>query len=681
LTYSSVLVAASLVAAAGVAALGAALPDDRAAMLAFALAAVVVTAVRQFAPVIPAVAAPLAVAWPHGAPAIGAGVLIAATVLARPLPMPGLAIGAVFALAAWIGIAGDSGLVRGGAACVAVAVAAPVCIRSDRDFRLAAGSFGLTAAGIALGAALLGVTGARADILAVSAALGLAASAGVGLRSIAAADLAGVLVLPSRAGLISVAVALVALLVLRRLAAADGFAAAVAIAAAWLAGAPAARAAFVHGTWARSSGYLDAYHRLGVTGLVLFALLLLAALSGLPQMLMPTALAAGAGAALAPLEATAPVWLFAGLAAAGTSYHRSVAGERERALDRREQELEAERSALAEAQRRLSTRRAALDQREAELNRPRPPGDDEVRRLSTLEQREAAVDVLERTIRERDHALDTRERLLTEREAANAAQEEILRQRDTTDVFLERNEAFRLRELEVTALERELAAREAELNKRVLDLDDAVAERTAARQEWELTVARREHELGERERAFLEREQALADRERELTRREAVAPDWPRERRRRDAEPPVFRRRERKVEEPPPRREPGRFPWREPAEPTPAPPPPPVQPVREPQVVAPPPPAPPVEPVYEPVAVAPRAEPVEELLQPAPQYWSLAALRRLVAKRLVDFPERTDEWQMYLNLFAEHQIDGLLPPSLDSLVLDVFGSILDARSA
>lgn len=612
-------------------------------MLALAFGVVVVAAARPLVPAIPAIAAPLAVAWPHGAPAIGAGVLIAATALARPLPMPRVAIAAVLALGVWIGIAGASGLVRGGAACVAVAMAAIVCVRSERDFRLAAGAFGLTAAAVALAASALGVTGARADILAVSAALGLAASAGVGVRVIAAADLAGVLALPSRAGLAAAAVALVALLLGRRLTAADGLAAALATGVAWLAGAPVAGASFVHGSWARSSGYLDAYHRLGATGLALFALLLLAALSGLPRMLMPTALAAGAGAAFAPIEAAAPVWLLAGFAAAGASYHRSVVADRETALLRRERELEAERAALADAQHRLSTRRMALDERETELNRPRPPSEDEVRRVSALDEREAIVVDHERKLRERDRALDSRERALTEREAANEAREEILRQRERSDVFLERNEALREREYEVSELERELAERELRLNERELTLEEALRQRVEDEREWELNVARREQQLSDRDRAAKEREEAL-------TRREAVAP-------------------EPRTEAPP--RAPSRFPWREsrarPAAPEP-----------ERQIAARAPTR--TEPPPEPAGTLPRAVPLEEPLQPTQQYWNLRTLRRLVEKRLPEFPERAEEWRAYLDLLDQQQVDGLLPPSFDRLVLEVFAPILDARS-
>jgi hypothetical protein len=658
-----VLVTASLVTAAGVAAIGVALPDDRAGMLALAFAAVVASGIRPLVPAIPAVAAPVAVAWPHGAPAIGAGVLIAATALARPLPMPRLAIGAVLALGAWIGIAGDGGLVRGGAACVAVALAAPVCIRSERGFRLAASAFGLAAAAVALGSAALGVTGTRADILAVSAALGLAASAGVGVRVVAVADLAGVLALPSRAGLVAVAVALVALLVARRLTAADGLAAAMAIAVAWLVGAPVAHASFVHGSWAHASGYLDADHRLGVTGLVLFALLLLATLSGLPRMLMPTALAAGAGAVLVPLEATAPLWLFAGLAAAGASYHRSVTSERDRTIRDRERELDGERAALVDAQRRLSSRRAALDQRELELNQPRQPSEEELRRTSTLDEREATIADHERKLRDRDRALDTRERSLTEREATSEAQETILRQREQSDVFLERNEAFREREYEVSQLERELAEREVGLNERELALKDAQLQRTEEQKNWELAVARREHELAERERAAEERESVL-------TRREAVAPDVPTERRS-APEPSPFRSAEPTVD--PPRRESSRFPWRESRQRTPVPEP--EQPPVTAQAPGPPPPAP------ETAFSLPRAVRLEEPLQPMHQYWSFSALKRLVEKRLPDFPERADEWRAYLDLLGGHQVDGLLPPAFDGLVNDVFAPILDARSA
>lgn len=604
-------------------------------MLAFGLAAFVVATARPLAPTIPAIAAPVAVAWPHGAPAVGAGVLIAATAVARPLPMPRLAIGAVLALGVWIGITGDGGLVRGAAACVAIAIAAPVCIRTERDFRLAAATFGLAAAAAALGAGLASVTGSRADVLAVSAALGFAASAGAGIRSIAAADLAGVLVLPSRAGVVAAGVALLALLVARRLTATDGFVAALATALAVLAGAPAAHLV-LHGTWT-ASGYLDLQHRLGTTGVVLFALLLVVTLFGLPRMLLPAVFAVGAGAVFVPLEAAAPVWLFAGLAAGGASYHRSVANERERAARKRERELEAERAALEEEQRRLNRRRAALDEREAELNRPKLPSEEDFRREAALAEREDAMRRLEREF-------ESRERALAEREGAVVVDEAGAEQRDwdlatRESAVREAESAFEARQRELEAVlqartqrlddrERTAQERDVELDERERQLDELPFQRRREREEWDAAFLQRQRELNDRA-------EALDERERQVARREVLAPASPAERRRR--------------------------PWggaREQAPPEP-----------QPELAADPAPEPETGP------------PVEEPLQPSYQYWNVNALRRLVEKRLPDFPDRAEEWRSYLDSLAEQQVDGLLPPAFDGLITEVFAPILDARSA
>jgi len=114
--------------------------------------------------------------------------------------------------------------------------------------------------------------------------------------------------------------------------------------------------------------YADSYHRLGAGGLSLFALLLLAAVWGLPRAFAPGLVAAAAGAVFVPVEATASVWLFAGLAAAGGSPDGPLRRARdEERLLRQRLELEAERAALREERRSLSRRRKALDEREAAL--------------------------------------------------------------------------------------------------------------------------------------------------------------------------------------------------------------------------------------------------------------------------------------------------------------------------
>jgi hypothetical protein len=337
--------------------------DEIAGFVALGGGALVLTTQRGLNPAVPAIAAPLAVAWPHGAPALGAGVVLGALTLARPQRLPGPALLFAVALAILIAVTGDGGLVRGGAAAVAIAVVTPAYVRTVEGLMLAGVAFGLASAGVALGAAVAGVGGVRADILAVTAAAGLAASAATGARSVAAADLAGILALPSKSGLIAAAVAILALLLVRRLPSIDAILAAVATAIAWFAGAP-----FAHTHLRHVNAFTDTYHRLGITGVTLFALLLGTTVWGLPRPYAPGLLAAAAGAIFVPLEATAPLWLLAGFAASSSSPEGPLrTALDEQRLRRREAELEAQRQALAEEQRRLRRRREALDEREAKL--------------------------------------------------------------------------------------------------------------------------------------------------------------------------------------------------------------------------------------------------------------------------------------------------------------------------
>jgi len=101
-------------------------------------------ALPRFAAAVPAAVAPLAVAWPHGAPALGAGSLIALVpvALAEGVPRVRLSFAVAIAFAAWIAIDGDAGLARGGGAGIAVAAAALVSFRTASDVRIAAGVFG-----------------------------------------------------------------------------------------------------------------------------------------------------------------------------------------------------------------------------------------------------------------------------------------------------------------------------------------------------------------------------------------------------------------------------------------------------------------------------------------------------------------------------------------------------------
>jgi hypothetical protein len=175
---------------------------------------------------------------------------------------------------------------------------------------------------------------------------------------VAACDLAGVLALPSRAGVVAAAAALLGLLLLRRLAVVDAMLAGGAIAIAAIAGAP-----FTHAPWRTLSAFSDTYHRVGVTGVTLFVLLLLATGWGLPRPFAPGLVAAAVGAIFVPVEATAPVWLLAGFAATGDSPDGPLRRSRD------EERLQAGRDALRDERRALKRRRKALDEREAALAR------------------------------------------------------------------------------------------------------------------------------------------------------------------------------------------------------------------------------------------------------------------------------------------------------------------------
>ncbi len=563
-------------------------PNEVAGFVALGGGALVLTTQRAFNPAVPAIAAPVAVAWPHGAPALGAGVALGALTLARPRRLPGPALLLALALAILIAVTGDGGLVRGDAAAVAIAVVTPAFVRTIEDLLLAGVAFGLASACVALGAAVAGVGGVRADILAVAAAAGLAVSAATGARSIAAADLAGVLALSSKAGLVAAAVAIVGLLVVRRLPSIDAILAAVATGIAWLAGAP-----FAHAPWRHVSAFTDTYHRLGPAGVALFVLLLGATVWGLPRPYAPGLLAAAAGAIFVPLEATAPLWLLAGLAASSSSPEGPLYGAaEERRLLERAGELEAKRQALAEEQRRLGRRRQALDEREAELagreppvSRPAPPSPDDERR---------------------DGELAARERELEERARTLGELAERLRRRDE-----------------------ELAARER-----------AVLEPAEPEDDAELVA--RERELEERARTLGELAQELRRRDEELAARERDAAE--------PAEP------EEAPEEP----------QREPVVPEAAPPPPP-------------PPEPEPEPEPEPVPV-PAAEipspAADAVLQPELRHWNFAALGRLVEERAAEFPDRVEEWRIYLDTLEPYVEAGILPPAFDETVLDVFGPLV-----
>jgi hypothetical protein len=125
----------------------------------------------------------------------------------------------------------------------------------------------------------------------------------------------------------------------------------------------------------------------------------------------------------------------------------------------------------------------------------------------------------------------------------------------------------------------------------------------------------------------------------------------------------------------------------------------------EPAPVAPPPPPPPsvpvpvptVLPAPEPVAAPvpePEAEP-EPLPEPAPEPepepepvpvaipadrgdWNITELEHLVRNHGAEFPDRLEEWEIYLDSIREYAgPDGQLPATLDWLVWDTFGDVIE----
>lgn len=444
-----------------------------AAFVALGGGAFVLTTQRGFNPAVPAIAAPIAIAWPHGAPALGAGVALGALTLARPRRLPGPALFAALAFAILIAATGDGGLVRGGAAAIAIAVVVPAYVRTVEDLVLAGLAFGVVSAAVALGAGVAGVGGVRADLIAVSAAAGLASAAAAGARAVPAAALAGVLVLPSKAGVVAAAVAIVGLLILRRLPLLDAILAAVAVAIAWVAGAP-----FAHAPWRSLNAFSDTYHRLGTAGVALFVLLLATTAWGLPRPYAPSLLATLAGAIFAPVEATAPLFLLAGFAATGSSPEGPLRrAQEEQRLLQRERELDAARQLLTEEQRRLRRRRQALDEREAQLGRrepppaalPPPPDESRDAELEARERaiaaRELGVVELEAELHSREEGLSARERAAVlpeapEPDADLAARESALREREQAVAAVA--EELRRRDEELTARERAVARRAAE---------------------------------------------------------------------------------------------------------------------------------------------------------------------------------------------------------------------------
>jgi hypothetical protein len=87
-------------------------------------------------------------------------------------------------------------------------------------------------------------------------------------------------------------------------------------------------------------------------------------------------------------------------------------------------------------------------------------------------------------------------------------------------------------------------------------------------------------------------------------------------------------------------------------------------------------PQPQPEPIPEPIP-EPAPEPAEPTLSAPTGTWNLRELQRLVDAATAT-PEQTEKWRTYLFFLREHaSADGSLPRSLNGLMSDVFGELLD----
>jgi hypothetical protein len=81
-----------------------------------------------------------------------------------------------------------------------------------------------------------------------------------------------------------------------------------------------------------------------------------------------------------------------------------------------------------------------------------------------------------------------------------------------------------------------------------------------------------------------------------------------------------------------------------------------------------------------PAAPEPEPEPAPELLAADRGDWNLSELETLVREHAGDFPDRAEEWEIYLESIRQYAgSDGQLPASLDWLVWDTFGDLLERR--
>ncbi len=72
----------------------------------------------------------------------------------------------------------------------------------------------------------------------------------------------------------------------------------------------------------------------------------------------------------------------------------------------------------------------------------------------------------------------------------------------------------------------------------------------------------------------------------------------------------------------------------------------------------------------------PPERPREDVLQPEFRHWNLRVLRSLVEARRAEFPDRAEEWRLYLRLLEPFAEDGILGPAFDETVADVFGPLV-----
>jgi hypothetical protein len=74
------------------------------------------------------------------------------------------------------------------------------------------------------------------------------------------------------------------------------------------------------------------------------------------------------------------------------------------------------------------------------------------------------------------------------------------------------------------------------------------------------------------------------------------------------------------------------------------------------------------------------AKPDANVLQPLPHHWDLRVLERRIEAGAATHPDRIDEWRTYLELLGQHAEDGVVGPTFDALVWEVFEPLLGAPS-